>query len=210
MFWTGLLANHRGVFAVQRVRFRSGVPDGSSVGRCSRIAVGVACRLFRQLFNHIERIKHQLCHIDSARANPHHRGNNLLLHGRNAFTYLANFLDQVFTSCYCLAPGNVSFIIAADTRHAVIYCLAVITRTYLLNGSGHQCGLAQHRNFIRGLNGSFPAHQLPLFRIGLNHPRHRCFSDRLVCLPHSVAHLGDALRHFRTLLLQLLAWLDIR
>lgn len=80
MFWTGLLTNHRGVFAVQRVRFRSGVPDCSRFGRCSRIAVRVACRLLCQLFNHVERVQHQLCHIDSARANPHYRGNNLLLH----------------------------------------------------------------------------------------------------------------------------------
>lgn len=80
MFWTGLLTNHRGVFAVQRIRFRSGVPDCSRVGRCSRIAVRVACRLLCQLFNHVERVQHQLCHIDSARANPHYRGNNLLLH----------------------------------------------------------------------------------------------------------------------------------
>lgn len=94
MFWTGLLANHRGVFAVQRVRFRSGFPDGSLVGRSSRIAVGVACRLLCQLFNHVERVEHQLCHIDGARANPHNRGNNLLLHGRHAFTYLANFLNR--------------------------------------------------------------------------------------------------------------------
>lgn len=126
MFWTDLLANHRGIFAVQRVRFRSRVPDGSRVGRCSRIAVRVACRLLCQLFNHVERVEHQLCHVDSARANPHHRGNNLLLHGRHAFRYLANFLNQVFTRCDCLAPGYVCFIIAADTRHAIIDCLAVI------------------------------------------------------------------------------------
>ena len=150
MFWTDLLANHRGIFAVQRVRFRSRVPDGSRVGRCSRIAVRVACRLLCQLFNHVERVEHQLCHVDSARANPHHRGNNLLLHGRHAFRYLANFLNQVFTRCDCLAPGYVCFIIAADTRHAIIDCLAVIPRTHLLNGSGQQCGRAQHGNFIRG------------------------------------------------------------
>ena len=80
MFWTGLLANHRGVFAVQRVCFCSGVSDGSRVGRCSRIAVSVTCRLLCQLFNHVERVEHQLCHIDCTRANPHYRGNNLLLH----------------------------------------------------------------------------------------------------------------------------------
>lgn len=129
MFWTGLLANHRGVFAVQRVRFRSGAPDGSRVDRCSRVAVCVACSLLCQLFNHIERVEHQLCHVDCARANSYHWGNNLLLHGRHAFTYLANFLDQVFTRCDCLAPGYVRFVIAADTRHAVIYCLAVIACT---------------------------------------------------------------------------------
>lgn len=84
MFRAGLLANHRGVVAVQRIRFRSGVPDGSRVGRCSRIAVRVACRLLCQLFNHVERIEHQLRHVDSTRANPHYRGNNLLLHGRHA------------------------------------------------------------------------------------------------------------------------------
>lgn len=209
MFWTGLLANHRGVFAVQRVRFCSGVPDGFRVGRCSRIAVRVACRLLCQLFHHVERVEHQLRHVDCARANPHYRGNNLLLYCRHAFTYLADFLDQVFTRCDGLAPGNVRFIIAADTRHAVIYCLAVIIRAYLLNGSGQQCGRAQHGNFIRGLNRGFAADQLPLFCIGLNHACHRSFTDRLVCLPHPVTRLGNALRHFRTLLLQLFARLDM-
>lgn len=208
MFWSGLLANHRGVFAVQRVRFRSGVPDGSRVGRRSRITVRVACCLLCQLFHHVERVEHQLCHIDSARANPYHRGNNLLLHGCHAFTYLANFLDQVFTRCDCLAPGYIRFIIAADTRHAVIHSLAVIPRAHLLNGSGQQCGRTQHGKFIRGLNCCFPADQLPLFCIGLNHARHRGFTDRLVCLPHPVPRLGDALRHFRALLLQLFARLD--
>lgn len=96
MFWTGLLANQRGVFAVQRVRFRSGVPYGSRVGRYSRIAVRMACCLLCQLFHHVECVEHQLRHVDCARANPHHRGNNLLLYGRHAFTYLVNFLDQVF------------------------------------------------------------------------------------------------------------------
>lgn len=66
----------------------------------------VACSLLCQLFNHIERVEHQLCHVDCARANPYHWGNNLLLHGRHAFTYLANFIDQVFTRCDCLAPDH--------------------------------------------------------------------------------------------------------
>jgi len=105
-----------GVFAVQRIRFRSGVPNGSRVGRCARITVRVACRLLCQLFYHVECVEHQLCHVDSARANPHHRGNNLLLDGRHAFAYLANLFNQVFTRCDCLAPGYVRFIIAADTR----------------------------------------------------------------------------------------------
>ncbi len=132
----------------------------------------VACRLLCQLFNHVERVEHQLCHVDCARANPHHRGNNLLLHGRHAFTYLANFLDQVFTRSDCLAPGYVRFIIAADTRHAVIDGLTVIPRAYLLNGSGHQRERPQHGNFIRGFNRGFAADQISLFCIGLNHPRH--------------------------------------
>lgn len=71
MFLTGLLANYRGVFAVQRVRFRSSAPDGSRVGWRSRIAVRVVCRLLCQLFYHVQRVQHQLCHVDGARANPH-------------------------------------------------------------------------------------------------------------------------------------------
>lgn len=96
MFWVGLLANNWGVFSVKRFRFRSGVPDGSRVGWCSCIAVRVACRLLCQLFHHVQ---HQLCHVDGARTNPHHRGDYLLLNGRHAFTYLPDFLDQVFSRC---------------------------------------------------------------------------------------------------------------
>lgn len=80
----GLFANHRGIFAVQRVRFRSGAPDSSRVGWCSCIAVRVACCLLCQLCHHLQRVQHQLCHVDGSRTNPHQRGDNLLLNSRHA------------------------------------------------------------------------------------------------------------------------------
>lgn len=193
MFWTGLLANQREVFAVQCVRFRSGVPDGSRVGQCSHIAVRVACRLLCQFFHHVECVEHQLRHVDCTRANPHYRGNNLLLHGRHAFTYLTNCLDQVFTHYASLAPGYVHIIITADTRNAIIDCLAVCNHLRISNECLRPlCGRTQNGNFFCSFSRNCTIDKLPLVCIYYNHSIHKCFAERLA------EYLGDRLPQLRS------------
>jgi hypothetical protein len=59
--------------------------------------VRVACRLLCQLFYHVQRVQHQLCHVDGARTTL--PGRLSAVEQPPRFTYLPDFLDQVFSRC---------------------------------------------------------------------------------------------------------------
>lgn len=156
-----------------------GRADGAGVLRRARFAVGVAGGLLRQLHHYVQRVEHQLHHVNRRTAYPHHGRNDFLPGARDALPQLTYLLHE---TAACLQTG--------------VFCHAgdqVAAAGNLLYGPGHQAGGPQHGDFIRRLHRGFARDQRAGLLVGSNMATHGGLAARLVRLPFPVTRHSNAL-----------------